>query len=165
MEKDFKRSERQQLDQNPKIKDIEQRLEKEELTQDIDESQLYQEIHTQSKQQGLLGRGLVQLDAFIKTISPNGLLTIKFNKPIIKPNIRIQNKIDGLEHNEQNTMRDKQMQDMDVDNNQLEIDEVFDIQVESDFYESESDYISILSYEIVRLTESIMEIQVYFKMP
>ena len=54
---------------------------------------------------------------------------------------------------------------MDVDNNQLEIDEVFDIQVESDFYESESDYISILSYEIVRLTESIMEIQVYFKMP
>ena len=82
-------------------------------------------------------------------MSPTGNMTITFNKPIMMPPIKVKDTY----------AQKRQLQRM------FEIEEVLAIHVESDFYDSRSSEIEIEGYELTRLTELAMDVQVNFTQP
>lgn len=99
------------------------------------------------------------LEASVLSLSPTGNLTIGFNKPIILPPIRVDNATQPQSINETRLLQ------ADVVSPQYEIQDIIDLSVESSFHEQESDSIRISHYNLTRMTNTRIDIQIEFTKP
>lgn len=84
-------------------------------------------------------------------------MTLIFNKPIILPPIKVENLT--------STTFPARLLEASNDKFYYDIKDVIDLSVESSFYEKRSQEIEISNYTATRLTNSALDIQVYFTWP